>query len=208
MARRALHVRVAKIGLPAIAAATLASIVYFSGGGYRDDGLSFDGVEISALDQGLKLTNPRFTGVTAKGEPFAISAAWALPDGPDPERVELSEIDGEINLADGRYVTLTADAGELLPKRNVVTLAGAVRMTTSDGYRLASAEARLDAEAEVFTAGGGVTASGPLGEIEADRMRVERNGASGPGDYIWFENRVKVSIDRPNMATDPEQENR
>jgi len=205
MEARALAIRAAKIGLPLIALATVAAIFAFSGG--YDDRVSFDGVAISEGGEGLKLTNPRFTGVTARGEPFSVSAAWALPDGPDPERVRLSDIRGEINLADGRVVALAAKTGEMQPKANVVTLADAVEIASSEGYRLDAALARLDAEAEIFTAGGGVRVSGPFGDIEAETMRVERDGAAGPGDYIWFEKRVKVRIERPNLAGHSDQEN-
>lgn len=199
---RRFTLKVLKIGLPLIAAATAGAVILFSGGGY-DDRVTFDGVEIDQLEDGLKLTNPRFTGATAKGEPFVVSAEWALPDGPRPRRVDLSKVKGEVTLAGGRVVTASALTGVLEPRANVVTLAGDVAVETSDGYRLTAGMARLVADEDRLTAEGGVVATGPMGRIEAERMRVERNGASGPGDYIWFENRVKVRIDRPNMAQDP-----
>ncbi|MEM7525328.1 MAG: hypothetical protein AAF360_16570 [Pseudomonadota bacterium] len=194
-----------KIGLPLTALGVFASLFLLSNARYAD-GVSFEGVDLSALEDGLRLVNPRFTGATNRGEPFSVTAAWALPDGPRPERVELSQVAGEISLADGRVVTLSADAGVLEPKANVLTLTEGAHFTSSDGYDVSAVFARLDADADELTAKGGVTAIGPLGRITSDDMRATR--AATPGDkggkdaYIWFENRVKVRIDSARMARD------
>ncbi len=199
MISRTLAVRAAKIGLPLIAAAVLASFFLFSNARY-DDAVTFDGIDLSALGEGLKLTNPRFTGATSRGEPFTVTAEWALPDGPRPETVELSKVAGELNLIDGRFVVLSALSGVLQPQKNVVELSGSVSFTSSDGYELRASRARLEADRNQLTAEGPVKVTGPLGRIEAGSLRVERRGADG--DYIWFENRVKVFIDKPNQKAE------
>ena len=203
MAARALWIGAAKYGLPLVALATLGAVFVFSGARY-DDRVSFDSIDVSALGEGLKLTNPRFTGATSKGEPFTVTAEWALPDGPRPEKVELSNVTGEINLSDGRYVEISALSGLIEPQANILSLIGSVRFKSSDGYEVRAASARLDAKAGVLTGGGPVKVTGPLGRIDAGSVRVERDGPRGPGDYIRFENRVKVRIDDPKGATLPE----
>ncbi len=40
--------------------------------------------DMAALGAGLRLDNPRFAGVTEDGDPFVVTADWALPDGPSP----------------------------------------------------------------------------------------------------------------------------
>lgn len=202
MALRPLIVRAAKIGLP-VAALAVAAAIWFGSSLNFDDRIAFDGVDFSALDEGLKLTNPRFTGATARGEPFEVTAEWALPDGPEPETIELSKPAGEINLSDGRFVELSALSGVLEPRRNVLTLTGSVRLESSDGRSLRAARARVDARARTLSADGPVRAEGPMGVIEAGALRVERDGAGRPGDYIWFENGVKLRIETPNMAREP-----
>ncbi|MEM7268108.1 MAG: hypothetical protein AAF401_02525 [Pseudomonadota bacterium] len=192
-------VRAVKIGLPVLAVATVGAILWSSNLSY-DENISFDGVDVAALGEGLKLTNPRFTGATAKGEPFTLTAEWALPDGPSPEVIELSMVKGELNLIDGRFITMSALSGEVLPRANVIELEGSVKFDLSDGHKAQASRARLNADTRQLTADGPVKASGPMGDIEAGSLRVERDGASGPGDYIWFENRVKVRINAENMA--------
>ena len=198
-------VRWLKIGLPATALAVFASLFVFSSARYSDQ-ISFEGVDISALEEGLKLIKPRFTGATNRGEPFSVTAEWALPDGPRPERVELNSVSGEINLVDGRVVSLSSSGGVLEPKANILTLTDDVRFASSDGYEITASRAQLDAENVVLTAQGEVVAEGALGRIRADRMRATRAAPEGAGAnvekgaYIWFENRVKVRIENPNLA--------
>lgn len=214
-ASRVRIIRALKFGLPAVAVAIFASLFIFSSARYSDQ-ISFDGVDLSALEEGLKLINPRFTGATNRGEPFSVSAEWALPDGPRPERVELNSVSGEINLADGRIVSLSATSGVLEPKANILTLTDGVRFASSDGYEITALTARFDGDRDELTATGEVIAEGALGRIRADRMRATRRApeqadenvdasARDNGDkgaYIWFENRVKVRIEQPNMASE------
>lgn len=187
-----------KIALPLFALGVFASLFVFSSARF-DGRISFDGVDLSALDEGLKIANPRFTGATKRGEPFTVSAVSATPDGPRPERVGLEAAEARIDLAGGRAVTASAASGVLLPREDRVELSGGVRVETSDGYALAAEEARLDIEAERLDASGGVTAEGPFGRIEARRLRAER-APDGDGAYIWFEEAVKVRIDSAAMA--------
>ena len=70
MERRAV-VRALKFGLPALALAVFGSLFVFSSARYSG-GVSFDGVDVSSLREGLRLQNPRFTGATKAGEPFSI----------------------------------------------------------------------------------------------------------------------------------------
>ncbi|QIE54360.1 hypothetical protein G5B40_02225 [Pikeienuella piscinae] len=200
--RRAVVLRALKIGLPLVAIGVFASLFLFNSAIY-DGRISFEGVDVSALDDGLRLTNPRFTGATSRGEPFVVTAEWALPDGPQPEKIELSKVKGEIELVDGRVVTLAAETGMIRPNENHVALSGGVRLETSEGYIVTAMTAALDAKKEVVTAAGDVVAESALGRITAETMRATRAPDEGtdPGEgaYIWFENRVRVRIEAPMM---------
>lgn len=197
--RHRFFIRVLKIGLPLIALGVFASFFIFNGARF-DDRVSFDGVDVSSLDEGLRLTNPHFTGATKKGEPFTVTADWALPDGPRPEEVELSGVKGEIILEDGRELAVTAPGGMLVTETSHVSLNGGVTLVTSDGYTITSDTAALDPKAEKVEAGGGVTVEMAPGTITSENMRATRSGDPGEGAYIWFENRVKVHIQEPGMS--------
>ena len=98
--RRSRAVRTLKLLLPASALALTITVFAL---GDRDNGFTLSGVDFSAMD-GLRLSNPEFAGRTPEGDPFSVTAEWAIPDGPDPARVELGPMRGEARLSGGRVV--------------------------------------------------------------------------------------------------------
>lgn len=186
-------VRIFRVGLPLVALGLMSSIFLVS----REDfagGFRFSAADFAVLRQGLRLAHPRFTGTTEKGEPYLVSADWALPDAPDPKVVTLSAVRAEIVTEDGRTLSLTAAEGRLHPREQRVALSGRIVLTTSDGYKAETATATADIGARTLDVPGAVRAEGPLGRIEAGAMRMVRpDRAKGGGDEIVvFENRVRV----------------
>ena len=78
-----------------------------------------------------------------------------------------------------------------------VEIDSAVTISTSDGYRATAARADVRIASGEVDATGGVRAVGPIGEIEADAMRMRpREGAETPKlgkeSVIVFEGGVKL----------------
>jgi lipopolysaccharide export system protein LptC len=148
--------------------------------------------EMVALGSGLRLENPRFAGVTEDGDPFVVTADWALPDGAMPDRVELQRPVGEMHMADERVVTVRAEAGELLRGDERLNLQGAVVLETSDGYVIETPRVEVDLGAKVAVAPERLRGRGPRGGIEADRVRVVR-GEGRDSTTVLFEGDVRVT---------------
>jgi lipopolysaccharide export system protein LptC len=142
-------------------------------------------------DGGLRLSNPRFAGETPSGEPFSIAADWALPDSPDPTRVELGDLTGEIVVEGGEIVRLTAESGDYRPPERMLYLLGDVEVTTSGGYRMTATSADADFDGETLRVDGPVRGEGALGVIESATMRAARRGDDS---IVWFEGGVRVRI--------------
>lgn len=183
-------VRLMRIGLPVAALGLVAALFLF----YRPpgDGNELSYVDVGKLASGLELKNPRFSGATSAGEPFQVIADRAVPDGPDPNEVELENVRGEILREDGRTTKLTAEAGTMALKSNTVVLTGDVTIVTSDGYEMRTEVLRGDAEAGKLATDGKVRGAGPAGEIIAGRMRA----TDREGGVAWFEGGVEVTIRR------------
>lgn len=188
--RRSGLVRFLKVALP-LSAVGLVSALFLSARTDQGRGISLSSIDFDISD-GLRLAEPRFTGVTSDGRPFVVTADWALPDGPDPERVGLGPVRGEIEADAERRVTLTAAGGEILPKRKRLVLEGGVEAQSSDGYRISAARAEVDMGAETLVAEGPVAVSGPSGDIAAETMRAVRRDDAY---VIWFEGGVRVRVD-------------
>jgi lipopolysaccharide export system protein LptC len=184
-----------KVLLPLAAVAVIA-VLFVSAQKSSDLTEIFTAEELVALGAGLRLDNPRFAGVTPEGEPFAIRAEWALPDGAMPHFVDLERPEGEIELNDGRTLSASADTGRMHREQKTLVLKGTVVLDTSDGYHIETGQLEIDLDAKTAKGPGPVSGSGPDGAIDAGSFRAEA-GEAGAGDgKIWFENRVRLVLIR------------
>lgn len=184
--------RILRIALPLAALALIVAIFAFPRPSL--EGFDFDaaGLDVSGA---LRLDAPRFEGETPEGQPFTVRAEWALPDGPDPERIDLGPARAEIALSPERTATLTAKGGLFLPRARRVTLEGDVVATSSDGYRIIAPTAALDIDANRLDAAGPVRLRGPGAEMEAGAMTAERDES---GDRVLFSGGVRMTL-RPKL---------
>src|SRR5690625_2346585 len=87
-ARHTRAVRWMKILLP-IGALVVIGAIFLIG---RDRATIFDvdtAAQLARVSTGMRLENPRFSGLTDDGDPFVITGDWALPDGAAPNRIIL-----------------------------------------------------------------------------------------------------------------------
>lgn len=192
------RIRRTKIALPLVAAATIA-VIFLAPKDKISESLGLSPEERAALDDGLRLISPRYTGATEAGEPYVLRAVWALPDGPDPKKIELGDVEGEIDLAEGRSVTLTAPEGLYRPKRRKLNLAGGIAIDSSDGYSVRTEAAILNGTLNTVVSKTPIEAWGPKGRLEAGSMRAERD--ENGDDIVWFDGGVRV-VFRPDAAED------
>lgn len=191
--RRAAWVRRAKIALP-LGAVLLVALIFLAGRPGGDLSELFTPAELAALGAGMKLDQPRFAGVAPGGESYALAADWALPDGPVPDLIDLSRPRGQVTLTDARVIDATADQGRLSRRAETLTLDGAVRIVTSDGYTVLTDAVTLDLAAKSAAAPGRFQIDGPRARIDAGSFRLETQGGDPDTARIWFENHVRVVI--------------
>src|SRR5690625_3186165 len=106
-ARHTRAVRWMKFLLP-IGALVVIGAIFLMG---RERATIFDAdtaAQLATVSTGMRLDNPRFSGLTDEGDPFVITADWALPDGAMPNRLTLENPVG--NLRSGKQA-LTVPAG-------------------------------------------------------------------------------------------------
>ena len=183
-----------KITLPLLALAGIA-VFYISTRHTGELDEIFSAQDLATLGAGLKLESPSFAGITRRGERYAISAEWAVPDSAVPTYVELERPKGEIELQGRGWVTVTATTGRLHRGEKVLVLKDEVILRTEDGYHLTTDQLHFALGTQVTYAPGAISGTGPNGQIEAGSMRlVPADPDTGTGTQIWFENRVRLVL--------------
>jgi len=123
--------------------------------------------------------------------PYVVTADWALPDSPNPTRVGLKGIEATMTLRDGRIATLLASDGAFFPRIKRLRIEKGVAVTTSDGYRLDTDAATIDADGRTLRTDGAVRAMGPVGSIRADSLEA----LDAEDRIVKFIGNVRVTIE-------------
>jgi lipopolysaccharide export system protein LptC len=188
-------VAIAKIALPLVALALLASLFVYSKTSPVRDGLIFADSELRRMASEARITNPRFSGVTTAGDAFSVSATIATPDAPKPGRIDLEDPSTSISFASGVDLATSAKTGSLDIKTNIARLTGDVFLETSTGYRVETGEIVMNFRTGNVESPDGVLATGPIGRIEAGSMQLlqdlDKNSGGGQSVLI-FKKGVKV----------------
>ena len=114
-----LHSRVVailKVGLPLVALGLLLGPVPRPARrpARRRGGLVFAPGDVEALGSGLVIRNPTFTGTTRGGRTASASPPRTVePDAAPPQRAAITTLAGDVELADGPTVTVSAATGDL-----------------------------------------------------------------------------------------------
>ncbi|MEM9138672.1 MAG: LPS export ABC transporter periplasmic protein LptC [Pseudomonadota bacterium] len=186
-------VRWMKVLLP-VAAIALIVLIFLTGTDRQAVVTPSVGTQTAALAAGLKLDNPRFAGVTDDGDPFMVTADWALPDGAMPDRIDLEQPKGEMRLGSGTTLKMRADTGQMLRTDEHLDLVGGVELTTSDGYVARADRVELDLDQKTITVPGQVNAEGPRGRIRADSMRATRAAPDARDVTMHFSGNVRMTL--------------
>ncbi|WP_299152803.1 hypothetical protein [uncultured Tateyamaria sp.] len=185
-----------KVLLPLTALALLSTLFLLSRTIDPVADMPFADEEIEEKLRGQQVTAPFFSGTTEDGDQVSIAAS-AMSTLSELDNA-VTDMSAQIDLVSGTRVVLFSDSGRFDVKGGASTLEGNVVITTSTGYRLTTD--RLDAEFDtlVVESPGPIAGTGPLGDLDAGKMRFERReGAENA--HLIFTNGVKLVYD-PNKS--------
>lgn len=184
-----------KITLPILALAILSTLFLFSRRIETDGALPYSEVDVEQLAREQRLTQPEYSTVTQDGSAISVSAAIARPATGD-RNASADVLLMRYETRDGLRIDLEAKTGSIDEAGGSVALRDGVRITLSNGYDLTTSglDAALDRTSMVSE--GAVTATGPLGRIDAGLMEM-RNAGAGTDDYVLvFKDGVRLVYQR------------
>ena len=178
-----------KIVLPLIALAMLSTLFLVSHRIDPGQTIPYADVDVEGLARDQRIGAPSFSALTPDGAAISFEADSARPED-GGSRLTAVNPRARIDLPDGRSVTIRAATAMFDRGEGTAELDGDAVVTTSDGYRIATAglRARLDRAALETT--GAIVGTGPMGDLAAGRMRLTQ---AEDGRYLLrFDSSVKV----------------
>jgi len=197
-------VTVTKVVLPLIAIGLLGTVFLFTNDDSIEGGLSFSKSDLNLLESGMRIEQPRMFGSNPNGDLYNFVAEALLPDSLTPSLVEALKISGEINYQTGGTTQISAGKAAFMLEGNQLRLSGGMLVVMPDGSRVSGEGLLAELDTGKLTSNSDVSASSPLGSIQAGNFRVERVGADDEEkQMIWFENGVMLSF-KPESWTNEE----
>ena len=182
----------AKVTLPLLALALLATLFLFSRQIDPTDAIPYAEVDVEERARQPRLTQPTYAGVTADGSALSLTAAEARPDSAATGATTALGIVGQMQTPDGATTDLMAATAELDTTAGLLTLIGDVAITTSAGYSIKSDTLIANLDQTGLTSPGPVIATSPMGDISANEMILSQDPKI-PGTYLLvFKGRVKM----------------
>lgn len=171
-----------KITLPILALAILSTLFLFSRRIDTEGALPYSEVDVEELAREERLTRPEYSTVAEDGSAISVSAAVARPAAGEAES-SAEALLMRYETPDGLRIDLAAKSGRIDEGAGAVTLRDGVRITLSNGYDLTTSGLDAALDRTRLVSEGAVTATGPMGQIDAGGMEI-RHAEGGADDYV------------------------
>ena len=187
IARRRLAVTWAKRLLPVLALMLLASIALWPEfDRMRDQGRIAFRRTFNIEPDAIRMTQPRYRGVDARGRPYTMTADTALQSGPN--RVDLAAPKADVTLESGAWMLVQAREGVYIQHAGQLDLSGDATLYRDDGTVMRSQTATLDLKSGAASSNEQTHAEGPFGVLDAQGFTLVDKGAviqfTGPARLV------------------------
>lgn len=180
-----------KVILPLAALGILSTLFLVARTIDPEDALPFAEVDIEDRLREPRLTMPTWAGVTEDGAALSVTADEARPGAGPDSPAQAQRIAAQLDMPDGGTAQVRAASGSLDTEAGLLSLAGNVVVSTSDGYRIETEAMTARLDRTRLESAAAVTAEGPLGRLAAGSMEMTR--AEGePGYLLRFAGGVKL----------------
>ena len=128
--------------------------------------------KVAVIQERLRVDNALYRGQDNQDRPFSLTAGEAVQRSSAEGIVRMDDLVARILLSDGP-ARVAANGGQYDIDDAVVSLAGPMRFTAADGYRMTANGVSLDLRRKHLTGAGGVEGAVPAGTFRADRLDAD-----------------------------------
>jgi lipopolysaccharide export system protein LptC len=168
-------VAVAKVALPAAAAALLVAIVVWPLVSAREFSFLLAKDKVAMSKERLRTDVAVYRGETTAGDPFVIHAAGAVQRSSAVPVIELMALTADVRLPGGP-ATVTAPGGRYEIDHDLLVVRGPVKMHSANGYSLNGDEIRVSLLDRTVATDRPVSGTIPLGVFRGNSMRGDIDG--------------------------------
>lgn len=151
-----------------------------------------------------QMVNPRFRGIDDQGQPFSLSADFAIPSVRSPDVTDLVQPKGDISRNDGSWVALSAERGTYNRRTRILDMDGHVSIFHDQGYEMVTSRMRVDMAEGVASGDEPVFGQGPDTEFQGSGFRLEERGArvvlTGDSRVVVFSGAADGMFGLPDIA--------
>jgi lipopolysaccharide export system protein LptC len=195
--RRSRRVRLLRKAIPVSVLATVVAMVVIAifdpfvtkFGTLTFTGLSLNGTKVT-------MASPKLAGFRSDGQPYSVTAEKALQDVKNPTTVELQKLTGDVGMAGGETMRISADSGIYDTLAQRIHLTGNVRISN----------ARFDVRlrtADIDFKTGSYQSDDPVEVHVGEQTTVfsDRATARNNGQELTFEGHVRTRMNSPPDKT-------
>ncbi|NOW45621.1 lipopolysaccharide export system protein LptC [Novosphingobium sp. SG751A] len=156
------------VGLGMVTAVMVVSPIFPHG----EVSFLLDRNKVAVAKERLAVTSATYRGADDKGRPFALNAGQAVQHSAQVPIVEMRGLNATLAMESGP-ARVEAPSARYDINREVMQVAGPVRFSEGDGYRMQTSDVAINLKTRQATASGGVTGIVPAGTFAADHMAAD-----------------------------------
>jgi lipopolysaccharide export system protein LptC len=170
-------IRLAKIALPGAVGVLIAFLALAPLDKNSEVSFILDKNKVENAPERMRVDVARYTGEDNDGRPFLIVARSAIQRSSELPIVDIRGMIARLGLSDGP-VTLVANLAHYNIDEQKVQVAGPIRVSGPQGYRLNTSDVAVDLKQRQVTGSGGVQGQMKLGQFSAGRLRADLGSRS------------------------------
>jgi len=155
----------------------------------KEEGFTLDYADVIVSDDSLTMKNPRFAASDQSNQHYVVTADTATQKTVDDPLMFLKNLQADITLKSGEWLSLSAPEGELDPDSGLLKLFGEINIYSDTGNELTANSADVDLKKRTVVSKNPIRGHGPLGAIEANRLVADEKSGR-----LRFEGNVKLKI--------------
>ncbi|MEA3042091.1 MAG: lipopolysaccharide export system protein LptC [Sphingomonadales bacterium] len=161
-----------KIALPAAVGVLLAYLALAPLSKGPEISFLLDKNKVETASEHMRVQAAQYRGQDSFGRPFVLSARSAVQATAQDPVVDISDMAAQIDLESGPG-RIEADRARYDMSTQQVDVAGPIRVTAADGYRLDTRDVLVDLNNRSLQSRGPVDGRMPLGSFSANRFRAD-----------------------------------